>query len=328
MKAIVHRRYGPPEVVELREVEKPAMTADDLLVRVRAASPNPMDVHFVAGRPYPLRLLTGLRKPRRERVGADFAGTVEAVGGNVKAFRPGDEVFGVTRGAFAEYVCAPEARVVRKPAHLTFEQAAAVPVAALTALQGLRDAGRIQSGQRVLINGASGGVGTFAVQIAKSFGAEVTGVCSTRNVERVRSIGADRVVDYTREDFTRGDQPHDLMLDVAGNRSWSDCKRVLSPRAIFVVVGARQADGVWGLLIRLARLHLESLRGSRKVALCMTRVRREDLLVLKDLLEAGRVTPVIDRGYALSDASRALAYLGEGHARGKIAITVPPGPHA
>jgi NADPH:quinone reductase-like Zn-dependent oxidoreductase len=239
VKAIVHERYGgPPDVLELREVDKPVVGDDEMLVRVHATSVNPVDWHTVTGTPYLVRMMAGLLKPKSEFLGVDFAGTVEAVGKDVTQFQPGDEVFGARDGAFADYVCVREERaVVHKPAGVTFEQAAAVAVAAISALQGLRDKGQIQSGQKVLINGASGGVGTFAVQIAKSFGAEVTGVCSTRNVEIVRSIGADHVIDYTQEDFTLSEQRYDLMLDVAGNRSWSDCKRVLNEKATLVLVG-------------------------------------------------------------------------------------------
>jgi NADPH:quinone reductase-like Zn-dependent oxidoreductase len=238
LKSIVHEKYGPPDVLELREVDKPEVGDDQVLVRVHATSVNPVDWHTMTGTPYMVRMMAGLLKPKSEFLGVDFAGTVEAVGRDVTQFQPGDEVFGARDGAFADYVCVREERaVVHKPAGVTFEQAAAVAVAAISALQGHRDKGQIQSGQKVLINGASGGVGTFAVQIAKSFGAEVTGVCSTRNVEIVRSIGADHVIDYTQEDFTLSGQRYDLMLDVAGNRSWSDCKRVLNEKATLVLVG-------------------------------------------------------------------------------------------
>jgi len=265
----------------------------------------------------------GLLKPKSDRLGVDFAGQVEAVGKDVTQFQPGDEVFGGRDGAFAEYVCVREERaVVLKPANVTFEQAAAVPVAALTALQGLRDKGQIQPGQQVLINGASGGVGTFAVQIAKSFGAEVTGVCSTRNVEVVRSIGADHVVDYTREDFTRSDRRYDLMLDVAGNRSWSECKRVLEPQATLVIVGGPKTNRLIGPLGHAAKVYLAGLGGSRKVGFFIAKFNKADMVVLRDLLDAGKVTSVIDRQYELSEIADALRYLGEGHAQGKIVITV------
>lgn len=323
MKAIVCREYGSPE---LREVDKPLVTDDDMLVRVHAAALNPLDWYFMAGRPYLGRLLIGLRGPKRGyRPGVDFAGTVEAVGAKVKRFRPGDEVFGAAKGAFAEYVCASENRAVLKSANLTFEQVAALPVAALTALQGLRDKGRVQPGQKVLINGASGGVGTFAVQIAKMFGAEVTGVCSTRNVDLVRSLGADHVIDYMQEDFTRSGQRYDLMLDIAGSRSWSDCKRVLGPKATFLPIGGPKTNRFFGPMGRLLTVTLASLLGSRKVIMFIAKMSREDLAFLQELIETGKLTPVIDRRYDLSEMSKALAYLGEGHARGKIVLTVSGG---
>jgi NADPH:quinone reductase-like Zn-dependent oxidoreductase len=278
----------------------------------------------MTGTPYMVHLMAGLLKPKSEFLGVDFAGKVEAVGRDVTQFHPGDEVFGARAGAFADYVSVQEERgVVKKPAGITFEQAGAVAVAAISALQGLRDKGQIQSGQKVLINGASGGVGTFAVQIAKSFGAEVTGVCSTRNVEIVRSIGADHVIDYTQEDFTRSEQRYDLMLDVAGNRSWSDCKRVLAEKATLVVVGGPKTNRWIGPLSQALKLRLRSLGGSRRVvAPFLAKIKKEDLVVLQKLLEAGTVTPVIDRQYELSEAPEALRYLGEGHAQGKVVITV------
>ena len=324
MKAIVYDRYGSSDVLELREIDRPVVTDDGVLVRVHAASVNPVDWHTMTGTPYLVRLQAGLRRPKNEELGADFAGTVEEVGRDVKQFRPGDEVFGARNGSLAEYVCVREERaVVLKPAGVTFEQAAAVPVAAISALQGLRDKGRIQSGQKVLINGASGGVGTFAVQIAKSFGAEVTGVCSTRNVDTARSIGADHVIDYTQEDFTQGRQRYDLMLDIAGNRSWSDCKRVLDDKATLVVVGGPKGNRWIGPLSQALKLRLGSIGGSRRVvAPFLAKITKEDLVVLQELLEAGTVTPVIDRQYPLSEAPEALRYLGDGHAQGKVVITV------
>ena len=324
MKAIVHERYGPPDVLELREVDKPVVGDDEVLVRVQATSVNPVDWHTVTGTPYLVRMMAGLLKPKSEFLGVDFAGTVEAVGRDVTQFQPGDDVFGARDGAFADYVCVREERaVVQKPANATFEQTGAVAVAAISALQGLRDKGQIQLGQKVLINGASGGVGTFAVQIAKSFGAEVTGVCSTRNVEIVRSIGADHVIDYTQEDFTRGEQRYDLLLDVAGNRSWSDCKRVLAEEATVVVVGGPKTNRWIGPLSQALKLRLRSLGGSRRVvAPFLAKINKEDLMVLQKLLEAGTVTTVIDRQYELSEAPEALSYLGEGHAQGKVVITV------
>ena len=321
MKAIVHDRYGSPEVLELQEVEKPNVTDDGVLVRVRAASVNPADWYGMTGLPYVGRALMGLFKPKQRVLGVDFAGTVEAVGEDITEFRPGDDVFGGRSGSFAEYVCVRNA-VVLKPANVTFEQAAAVPIAALTALQGLRDKGQVQPGHKVLINGASGGVGTFAVQIAKALGAEVTGVCSTRNVDLVRSIGADHVVDYTREDFTRNDRRYDLMLDVAGSRSWSECKRVLNPQATLVIVGAQKGNRLIGPLSHIVKVRLAALRSSQRVVFFIAKVNKADMEVLQELLEAGKVTPVIDRRYELSEAADAFRYLGEGHARGKIVITV------
>jgi NADPH:quinone reductase-like Zn-dependent oxidoreductase len=317
MKAIVHHRYHVPDGLELRDVDKPALADDGVLVRVRASSVNPADWYAATGRPYVVRPTMGLR-PKHTVPGIDFAGTVEAVGGAVTGLRPGDAVFGgVSSGAFAEYVCVREA-VAPKPANLTFEQAAAVPTAALTALQGLRDHGRIQPGQQVLVNGASGGVGTFAVQVAKAFGADVTGVCSTRNVDLVRSLG----VDYTREDFTRGGQRYDLLLDVAGSRSWRACRRVLKPKATLVVIGGPKANRWMGPLGHIAGVQLASLGASQKATFFVAKANREDFVALGELLEAGKVTPVIDRRYTLSELPEALRYLGEGHAPGKVVISV------
>jgi len=322
MRAMVYDRYGSPEVLELRDVERPDVTDDGVLVRVQAASVNPVDWHMLTGAPYLVRMEAGLRKPKREGLGVDFAGTVEAVGGSVTEFQPGDEVFGARNGALAEYVCVRKA-VAHKPENVTVEQAAAAPVAAISALQGLRDKGSIQAGQQVLINGASGGVGTFAVQIAKSFGAEVTGVCSTRNVEIARSIGADHVIDYTQEDFTRNGRRYDLVLDIAGNRSWSELERVLSKRAAVVVVGGPKTNRFVGPLGQALKLRLASLGGSRKVAApFLAKMNKEDMAVLQNLLADGKVTPVIDRRYELSEVPEALSYLGEGHAQGKIVINV------
>jgi NADPH:quinone reductase-like Zn-dependent oxidoreductase len=275
------------------------------------------------GTPYVGRPLMGFFKPKSNRLGVDFSGTVEAVGKDVTQFRPGDEVFGGRDGAFAEYVCVREERaVVPKPANVTFEQAAAVPIAALTALQGLRDKGQLQPGQKVLINGASGGVGTFAVQIAKALGAEVTGVCSTRNVDLVRSLGANHVIDYTRDDFTRSDRRYDVMLDVAGSRSWSECKRVLEPQATLVIVGAPKGSRLMGPLSHMVKVRLAALRSSRKVVFFIAKFNKADMEVLRELLETGKVTPVIDRRYELSEIADALRYIGEGHAQGKVVITV------
>jgi NADPH:quinone reductase-like Zn-dependent oxidoreductase len=327
MKAIIYDGYGAPDdVLDLKDIDKPDVNDDEVLVRVRASSVNPFDWHWVTGLPYFSRSQFGLSKPKVDRLGADMAGVVEAVGKSVTRFQPGDEVFGdlsdVGMGAFAEYVCPPEEALALKPANLTFEQAAAVPLAANTALQGLRDAGRIESGQKILINGASGGVGTFAVQIAKSFGAEVTGVCSTRNVDMVRSIGADHVVDYTEEDFTRGQQRYDLMLDLIGNHSPSACRRVLTSQGMYLA-SFGQPDHRWlGPLAQMLRTLLLSPFVSQKLTMYVMKPDQKDLVVLKELLEAGKVTPVVDTTYPLSKTPEALRYLEEGHARGKVIITV------
>jgi NADPH:quinone reductase-like Zn-dependent oxidoreductase len=322
MKAIVRDKYGPPDGVELQDVEKPEVTDDGLLVRVRAASVNRVEWYDVTGTPWIARPMTGLRGPKSRFTGRDFAGTVEAVGKDVTDLRPGDEVFGGKKGggSFAEYVGVP-ADVARKPAGLTFEEAAAAPVAALTALQGLRDHGQLQPGQKVLVNGASGGVGTFAVQIAKALGAEVTGVCSTRNVEQARSLGADHVIDYTGEDFTRTGQRYDLILDIAGSKSWSQCRRVLNPNAILVIVGA-EGSRLMGPLGHIAKMRLGALRGSQKAVFFVANFNEPDLAVLSDLLETGKVKPVVERRYELVEVADALSYMGEGHARGKIVIGV------
>jgi NADPH:quinone reductase-like Zn-dependent oxidoreductase len=319
VKAIVVSKYGSPDVLELEDVEIPAVADDLALVRVRAASINPADWYGVAG-PLIVRPSTGILKPRSNRTGIDFAGIVEAVGKDVTHVRPGDEVFGARSGALAEYVSVRDA-VVPKPANISFEEAAAVPVAAVTALQGLRDKGNLQPGQKVLINGASGGVGTFAVQIAKALGAEVTGVCSTRNVELVRSLGADHVVDYTREDFTRSDERYDLLLDIAGSKSWSELRRVLTPQATVVIVGA-QKRRVFGPIGHIVRLRLASFRGSQKAVFFIAKTNRADMEILRELLEAGKVKPVVDRRYELSETADAFRYLGEGHARGKVVVTL------
>jgi len=321
MKAIVHEQYGRPGVLELREVDKPAIEDDRVRVRVHASSVNPVEWYGVTG-PYFTRVGTGLRRPKDTSVGADMAGRVEAVGRDVKDFQPGDEVYGTSGGSWAEYASAREARLAPKPANLSFEEAAAVPVAAVTALQALRDKGRVQPGQKVLINGASGGVGTFAVQIAKSFGAEVTGVCSTRNVEQARSLGADHVVDYTKGDFTKLGERHDLMLDIAGSRSFLACRRVLTPEATVVVVGGPMTYRGLGPLPHIAGTILKSRGRSQTVTFFVAQITTEDLNSLRELLETGKVGPVIDRKFPLSEAPEALAYLGEGHARGKVVITV------
>ena len=324
MKAIRYYRYGSPDVLELRDVDLPAVNDDEVLVRVRAASVNPLDFHFMRGTPYVVRAQAGLSRPKVHGLGADMAGQVEAVGRNVTGFQPGDEVFGARLGGmFAEYASVrQDAAILPKPANLTFEQAAAVPVAALTALQALRDKGRIQPGHKVLVNGAAGGVVAFAVQLAKAFGAEVTGVCGTGNVELVRSIGADEVVDYTREDFTRTGRRYDLLIDVAGSKSLADSRRVLNPKGVLVGVGG-PLKGRWirPLMRPVAMLVLSPVVSQRMVPLLASQS-RDDLAVLSELLDAGKVTPVIDRTYPLPDVPEAIRYLEEGHARGKVVITV------
>jgi len=324
MKAIVHERYGSPDVLELKDIDPPVVDDDSVLVRVRAASVNAYDWHMMRGLPFLVRMSEGLRTPKQTAMGVDVAGQVESVGKKVTQFRPGDEVFGARTGSLAEYVRGgPKSFLVPKPANLTFEQAAAVPMAATTALQGLRDKGQLKPGQRVLVNGASGGVGTFAVQIAKAFGAHVTGVCSTRNVEMVRSIGADQVVDYTRDDFTRSEQRYDLILDVAANRSLSDCRRVLVPSGVLVIVGA-PPDGrrTTPIVARLLTAVVSSRFSSKKMLPFLAKNSKEDLIVLRELIEGGKVTPVIDRTYPLNEAAEAMRYIETGHARGKVVITV------
>jgi NADPH:quinone reductase-like Zn-dependent oxidoreductase len=361
MKAAVYSRYGPPDVVQIKEVEKPVPRHNEVLIKVRAASVNPLDEGVMKGGG---RVVTGLCQPKAARLGVDVAGQVEAVGRNVTQFKPGDSVFGVCisdpqapalrvwipQGAFAEYACAPESALVMKPDNVTFEQAASAPVAAFTALQGLRlggvgNQGQVQPGQKVLINGAAGGVGTFAVQIAKSFGAEVTGVCSTRNVDMVRSIGADYVIDYTQQDYTQNDfiksgQTHkqsdeqgykqsykkryDLIFDCVGNHSLSACGQVLNPNGTYVMVGDRGGRGMIGVLARLITALVLSRFVNQKLVMFLARPDKEDLTIMHELMKAGRVIPVIDRCYSLSEVPEAIRYLGEGHARGKIIITPEP----
>ncbi len=323
MKAVVYYNYGSPDVLKCEEIEKPTAGDNEVLIRIRAASVNPLDWHFMRGEPFFVRLMIGgLLKPKVTRLGVDVAGQVEAAGRNVTQFKPGDEVFGACRGAFAEYVCAPEDRLALKPANISFEDAAAVPVAAITALQGLRDKGRIQRGHKVLVDGASGGVGTFAVQIAKSFGAEVTAVCSTRNVDTARSIGADHVIDYTREDFTQSGQRYDLILGANAYHSVFDYRRALSQDGIYVGAGGGQSQSIPGMLLGILLESLLSLIGSKKMCGVMAKIKKKDLVFLKDLLAAGKIVPVIDRHYPLSDVAEALRYLEEGHAKGKVVITM------
>jgi NADPH:quinone reductase-like Zn-dependent oxidoreductase len=321
IKAIVQDRYGSPDVLRLKDIDKPVPEDNEVLVRVRAAAVNIGNWHVLRGIPYAMRPAVGLFKPKHEIPGLDLAGQVEAVGGSVKQFQPGDEVFGWCNGAFAEYACAEENNLLAKPSNLTLEQAAAVGDSAFTALDAVRDQGMVQPGQRVVINGASGGVGTFAVQIAKSFGADVTGVCSTKNVEMVRSIGANRVIDYTKEDFAQADQRYDVMLDLVGNRSLSDCMGTLSRQGTYVLVGVSDMDRWFGLARQIKALSLSPFVRQR-VRVFIVRHNRADLAVLKELVEAGKVTPVIDRRYPLRDVPEALRYQGEGHSRGKIVITV------
>jgi NADPH:quinone reductase-like Zn-dependent oxidoreductase len=321
MKAILYKSYGSPEVLRCEEVQKPTPGNDEVLIKVRAASVNPLDWHLMRGEPYVMRPMTGFRQPKDPRLGVDLAGEVEAVGTGVTRFQPDDAVFGSSGGAFAEYVCAREKELALKPANLTFEQAAAVAVAGLTALQGLRDRGRVQPGQKVLINGAAGGVGTFAVQIAKSFGADVTGVCGTPNVDMVRSIGADRVVDYTREDFTRSGQQYDLIFDCVGNHSLPRCRRVLTRQGTYIMVAGSRRRWIAPFPRAIAALLLSRFV-SQNLFMMLAKISAEDLVVMGKLMQSGQVTPVIDRCYRLSDVPEAIRYLEEGHTRGKVVITV------
>jgi NADPH:quinone reductase-like Zn-dependent oxidoreductase len=320
MKAIVQDRYGAPDVLELREIEQPVAGDDEVLVRVRAVSVNPYDWHFMRGEPYLMRLMSGLLRPKVPVIGVDLAGQVEAVGEGVTGFQPGDAVFGMAKRACAEYVCASPDALVAKPADISFEQAATVPIAGLTALQGLK--GRVQSGQTVLVNGAAGGVGTFAVQIAKSLGTEVTAVCSTRNVDLVRSIGADRVIDYTRDEFTTGERRYDLLLDMMGNHPLSACRRILMPDGVLVIVGGPDRGNLLGPLAHALSVLFRSKVLGQKTVMMLAKRSREDLQTLADLMASGAVTPVIDRSYGLSDTAEAIRYLEQGHARGKVVITV------
>lgn len=320
MKAVLRRRYGPPDLLRIEDVDTPAPGQGEVRVRVRGASLNPLDWHFMRGTPAPLRLLLGLRQPRRPLLGADLAGEVDAVGPNVAGLRPGDQVYGSSRGAFAEYATARETSLAPKPANLGFPEAAAVPIAGCTALQALRDHGRLERGQSLLINGASGGVGTFAVQIARTIGAEVTGVCSTRNVELVRSLGAAHVIDYTRDDFGAAGRRYDVVLDCVGNRPLSVLRRVTAPRGACVMIGGggSSLDILAGtiatfLLSRLTSQTLVSFLASMNTA---------DLGLLRGLIESGQVTAVIDRQYPLDRVPEAMAYLEEGHARGKVTIAI------
>jgi len=325
VKAIIYCDYGVANL-KFQDIEKPVPADDQVLVRVRAASINPYDWHFIEGTPKIVRLLIGgLRKPKNTRIGVDFAGTVEAAGKNVTNLKPGDEVFGGSTGAFAQYVCRRAVgSVALKPAGVTFEQAASLNIAGVTALQAVRDKGKVQPGQKVLINGASGGVGTFAVQIAKSFGADVTGVCSARNVELVQSLGADRVIDYTKEDFTKGDQRYDVLIDNVANHSLSDCRGVLTPNGIYVMVGGGGANeqGLLGGLGKALYAPLYSRFVKQKMGMMMAQGGSQDLTLLAEMVASGKLKTVIDRTYKLDQTADAVRYLEEGHARGKVIITV------
>jgi NADPH:quinone reductase-like Zn-dependent oxidoreductase len=323
MKAIVRDTYGSSELLELRDIDKPRIGDEEVLVHVHAAGVGRDVWHVMTGLPYPIRLAGyGLRAPKNPVIGSDMAGVVEAVGKNVRRFKPGDEVFGIGKGSYAEYVCAREDKLAPKPANLTFEQAAVVAIMGSTALQALRDHGKVRPGQEVLLIGASGGVGTYAVQIAKAFGAHVTGVCSTTKVEMVRSIGADHVIDYTREDFAEGEERYDLILDIGGNSSLSRLRRALTPQGTLVIVGG-EGGGRWlGGTDRQIRALVLSRFVGQKLGTFISKENHEDLLVLKELIESGKVTPVIDRTYPLSEVPEAMRYLEEGHAQGKVVITV------
>ena len=323
MKAIVYRCYGTPDVLKLEEIAKPPPADDRVLVKVYAASVNPLDWHYMRGKPYIVRPMAGVGKPDSILMGADFAGTVESVGKSVTRFKPGDEVFGDRDGAFGEYVSVREnGAMALKPTNMTMEQAAAVPIAGITALQALRDKGKVQPGQKVLINGASGGVGTFAVQIAKAYGADVTGVCSTKNIEMVKSIGADHVIDYSKEDFTQGSLRYDLIIDNVGNHSLSEYRQVLTPNGALVMVGGPSDNSWLGPLTTSAKAYFVSPFISQKLIFILADANKDDLNVLRDLMQAGKLTPVIDRRYKLAETAQALGYLEQGHAKGKIIIAV------
>lgn len=319
MKAIVYERYGSPDVIQLKDIEKPTLKDDEVLIKIHAASVNAYDWHFLTADIFLIRFMGGgLLKPKNTRLGADMAGRIEAVGNNVKLFQPGDEVFGMVKGSFAEYACASENALALKPVHTSFNEAAAIPMAAITALQGMRDEGQIRAGQKVLINGASGGVGTFAVQIAKSFGAEVTAVCSTRNLEQARSIGADHVIDYTKEDFTKNGQLYDLVFAANGYHSLSAYKRALTPKGIYIMAGGSMAQIFQSMLMG----SMMSETGGRKMSGVSAKRNQNDLVFIKELFETGKVKSIIDKQYPLSEAAEALRYLGAGHARGKVVISV------
>jgi NADPH:quinone reductase-like Zn-dependent oxidoreductase len=321
MKAAIYTTYGSPDCVRIADVEKPVPKDDEVLIRVRAAAVNPLDWRLMKGEPRALRIMPRLLKMPIGRPGVDVAGEVEAVGRHVKQFKPGDAVFGACRAAIAQYACARESGIATKPANVTFEQAASVNVAGLTALQGLRDKGKVQPGSKVLINGAAGGVGTFAVQIAKSFGAHVTGVCSTRNVEMVRSIGADEVIDYTQHDFTTNDERYDVILDCIGNHSFSECRRVLDPKGRFVMIGAPHDMSLFALMATPIKALLSSVFVSQKAVPFIAKASQSDLKFLGELIVSGKLKPVIDKCYGLSEAAAAIRHVEAGHARGKVVVT-------
>jgi len=327
MKALVYEGFGPPEILKCQEVEKLTPGDDELLIKVRAASINPLDWKLMKGGPFLARMLLSFGKPKIKRPGLDAAGVVEAIGRNVKQFKAGEEVFGTCVAAFAEYATSASAFgiksvLVKKPENVSFEQAASAPVAGLAALQGLRDKAQIRAGQKVLINGAAGGVGTFAVQIAKVFGAQVTGVCSTVNLDMVRSIGADRLIDYTRDDFTKGGETYDTILDCVGNRSLSACRRVLNPKGILVLVGA--PDRATAILARITGAVVWSRLGNKKMRFFIAQMNEKDLTTMGEFIAAGKVTPIIDKRYRLVEASEAFRYMEKGHARGKVLMTMEP----
>jgi NADPH:quinone reductase-like Zn-dependent oxidoreductase len=323
MKAIMYHCYGSPDVLKLEDVEMPTPADNEVLVKVHAASVNPLDWHYMRGSPYIMRMESGIGAPKDTRLGVDYSGTVVSVGQSVTRFQIGDEVFGGRNGAFAEYLTAREDRaIIRKPPNISFEQAASVPIAALTALQGLRDKGQLQAGQKVLINGASGGVGTFAVQIAKSMGAEVTGVCSTRNADMVRSLGADHVIDYTQENFTEGATQYDLILDMVGNHSLLALRDVLKPDGRLVIIGGSSEGNFLGAMTRPINALLLSPFVSQSMGMMIAELNPEDLAVMSELMQSGKVTPVIDRSYSLSEVPDAIRYVEEGHARGKVIVSL------
>ena len=323
MQAIVYQRYGSPDVLELEEIPIPTPAEGQVLIRVHAASVNPYDWHFLRGTPSFIRLFIGMRRPKFPRLGADVAGVVEVVGAKAAPFKAGDAVFGTAKGSFAEYACAAASQVALKPQDISFEQAACLPIAGVTALQGLRDKGKVQTGQTVLINGAAGGVGTFAVQIAKSLGARVTGVCSARNVELLRSIGADEVLDYSHEDFARSDQHYDLLFDLVGNRSLSDCLRAVHPRGTYIACGGGGPDrSSWELLAGMLQNAVRSVFTSQKMPGLLAKINREDLAILSNLVQRGTVISIVDRTYSLREVAEAVRHVESGHVRGKVVIAV------